>query len=371
MKIVFLSTGHPELDIFPPRGGWQYQTWHLGKELVKRGHEVVVLTRYRGKRIFTYEGIRFYGIKTYTKMPIVTHLIFSYFAYKELLKMDFDVLFMWGERFANILPSFINKSKTFFVDWDATEMSRKYLLQLSKINYLFLPLKLWIDGVVRKNSNILFAMNSTIFNYLINTGYSKVIKLPLGVEINEYANLGEEKYLLYVGRLHRSKGIEDLISAFVSLPRKFSEYELLIIGSGPNESRLKQLVEKNSPKVKFLGNLPNKEVRKYFSKCTVFILPSYFEGFGIVILEALASGKPVIASNIMGPREIINHGFDGFLFEKGNVQELRKYLERVLSDKKLREKIGRNARKTVEDKYSFEKITDNLVRILNDDVVLQ
>lgn len=365
MKIVFLSTGHPELDMFPPRGGWQYQTWHLGKELVKKGHKVVVLTRFRGEKIFGHEGITFLGIKTYTRIPILTHLIFSYNAYRELRKMDFDILFMWGERFANIFPSFINISKIFCVDWDATEKAKEWLLKLSKINYLFLPVKFLIENVVRRNSNILIAMNRDMYAYLVSEGYSDIIQLPLGVDVDKYENCGDEKYILYVGRLHKSKGIEGLISAFVQLPKNFDDYKLILIGAGPDEKNLKQFAEKmpKSRNVKFLGHLPNEEVRNYFSKCTVFVLPSYFEGFGIVILEAMASGKPVIATNIMGPKDIITHGKDGFLFEKGNVDELTNYLGLCLSSEKLRNEVGKNARKTVEENYSFEKISKNLVKI--------
>ena len=101
------------------------------------------------------------------------------------------------------------------------------------------------------------------------------------------------------------------------------------------------------------------KLREYLSKCSVFVLPSLFECMPVTLLEAMASGKPVIASDIPGPKDIITQRYDGFLFEKGNVEELKKYLGIIFDDKKLRKRIRENARKTVEEKYTFQKITQH------------
>ena len=83
----------------------------------------------------------------------------------------------------------------------------------------------------------------------------------------------------------------------------------------------------------------------------------------MALLEAMALGKPVVASDIPGIQEVITHAKDGFLFETGNVSELQKYLELLLESSELRREIGKNARKTVEERYTFKKVADNYLKL--------
>jgi glycosyltransferase involved in cell wall biosynthesis len=92
------------------------------------------------------------------------------------------------------------------------------------------------------------------------------------------------------------------------------------------------------------------------SRCSVFVLPSFFEVNPVVVLEAMASAKPVIARANMGTVDIIIHGKNGYLYSSDD--ELRKYLDMLLSDNNLRKKMGRNARETVEQEYTFSRIAD-------------
>ena len=107
------------------------------------------------------------------------------------------------------------------------------------------------------------------------------------------------------------------------------------------------------------------ELKAYLAKCSIFVLPSLFETFGIVLIEAMASGKPVIASDIPGPQDIIRNGYNGFLFEKANEKELGKYLKLLIEDHSLRKQIGKNAQKTVEEQYTFEKVAEEYLSVFN------
>ena len=137
----------------------------------------------------------------------------------------------------------------------------------------------------------------------------------------------------------------------------------MIIGSGPCEIKLKSYAESlglNS-RIHFVPFLPRSKYRQYLSKCSFFVLPSEAEAFGVVIIEAMASGKPVIARDTIGPRDIISHGRNGFLFN--NKEELRKYLFLLLTNKSMRKKMGRNARNLVEEKYTFSKIAKRYLEL--------
>ena len=113
-------------------------------------------------------------------------------------------------------------------------------------------------------------------------------------------------------------------------------------------------------RIKFIPMVNKTKLKEYLSLCSVFVLPSLFETFGIVLIEAMASGKPVIASNIPGPNEIIQNGYNGFLFEKENHKELTDCLKLLLNDNPLQKKIGENAKKTVEERYTFEKVVEDI-----------
>ena len=168
---------------------------------------------------------------------------------------------------------------------------------------------------------------------------------------------------MYAGRLVEHKGVQYLIKAFSEIREDITE-DFVIIGCGPFEKTLKELVvsQNVNDRVRFIPFLSKPQYREFLSKCKAFAFPSLFEAFGVVVIEAMASWKPVIASNIIGPRDIITHGYNGFLFDKGNVDELKKYLKLCLSDGELRRKIGSNARKTIQQKYTYKKIADEYAR---------
>ena len=108
------------------------------------------------------------------------------------------------------------------------------------------------------------------------------------------------------------------------------------------------------------------ELKAYLARCSIFVLTSIFEMMPITLLEAMASGKSVIASDIPGPQDIIQNGYNGFLVEKCNTKELIKYLKLLIEDKPLREKTGYNARKSVKDKYTFEIVAEKYLKVFSE-----
>ncbi len=171
--------------------------------------------------------------------------------------------------------------------------------------------------------------------------------------------------VLSVGNLIPIKGHETLIKAIASLVGSFPEVSLEIIGTGPELSRLQELVARLniSQRVHFLGRQSRTDVANAMRRCTVFALPSRYEGLGCVYLEAMCTGKPVVACRGQGIAEIIQQGRNGFLVGPDNEKELALALDMLLRDGKLRQKVGTAARDVVLEQFTLAQQAERLARI--------
>lgn len=176
------------------------------------------------------------------------------------------------------------------------------------------------------------------------------------------------KTILFVGgidKAHYFKGIDILLKAVSKM--QFSNYKLLIVGDGDlrqqYEKQAKQLNINN--KVFFLGKIPNEKLPEIYQQADLFVLPSIKnESFGIVLLEAMACGVPVIASNLFGVRTVFQNNIQGLLVEPGNVNDLKNKIDQLLSNNKQLEQMGLAARKLVNEKYSWEKSGEKLNQVI-------
>jgi glycosyltransferase involved in cell wall biosynthesis len=155
--------------------------------------------------------------------------------------------------------------------------------------------------------------------------------------------------ILSVGNLIPIKGHELLLRALAAVLPHYPHISCEIIGDGPERDRLTGLASnfKLSGKIRFLGHQSRKQVAEAMRRCVLFALPSRYEGLGCVYLEAMSSGKPVIACRGQGIDEIIRHGINGWLIDPGNLQELIAALSVLLQNLQLRRQIGEAARHTI------------------------
>ena len=118
-------------------------------------------------------------------------------------------------------------------------------------------------------------------------------------------------------------------------------------------------------RVIFTGTVPFDDIPKYFAACDVFVLPSIsrLEAFGLVVLEAMASSKPVIVSNIPGVMELVNDGEEGLHVEPMNAEDIAEKINLLLSDPDLRKKMGENGRKKVEKEFTWEKVARQMEEV--------
>lgn len=165
----------------------------------------------------------------------------------------------------------------------------------------------------------------------------------------------------YLGRLNRDKGLLVLARSFSEISRDFSNAHLII--AGPDEEGIQDsilsLCENCSEKVHFVGYTGTPE--RYMAAADVFCLPSYREGFGIVVIEAASVGIPSIASRIYGVTDTIDDGITGFLFTPGNAGELAGKMRQYLESPSLMQKMGAAARKRTLNLYSKDRVTEAML----------
>ena len=177
--------------------------------------------------------------------------------------------------------------------------------------------------------------------------------------------------VLSVGNLIPTKGHDVLIRALAAIAPEFPKLRVQIIGDGPEKIRLQELAQQLgiSDCVRFLGRQSRTKIAEAMRTCTVFALPSSYEGLGCVYLEAMATAKPAVGCREQGIAEIICQGSSGFLIGPGNDRELALVLGMLLRDERQRRNIGITARDTILDRFTLEQQAENLVRIYRESAV--
>jgi len=170
------------------------------------------------------------------------------------------------------------------------------------------------------------------------------------------------KVILFVGRLAPEKNVDVLIKAFRGVLDEFGDAWLLIVGDGPLRRRLQKLAKELgvAKRVRFTGAVPREKVPEFLAVADVFVLPSSVEGLPKALLEALAMGKPVVATIAPGIVDVVKHGREALLVPVKNVDALRKALLMVLKDEKLAKRLSENARRTFKHCYSYEELYPRL-----------
>ncbi len=201
---------------------------------------------------------------------------------------------------------------------------------------------------------------------------SKIVIIPMGVNPGRFRPPGNTDrktgdktghVILSVGRLIDWKGMNFLIEALPEVLKRYPDTRLYIIGTGPEQENLrKKSTELNITKaVHFLGNVRSEDILNYFYSADVFVLPSInksgeTEGLGVVLLEAMAAGCPVIGSNVGGIPDIIIDGETGFLVPEQNPRVLADRIIQILSDPGISEKFREKGYSRVSELFTWEKI---------------
>lgn len=185
----------------------------------------------------------------------------------------------------------------------------------------------------------------------------------------QYSLLEKEIVFVFAGRLTADKGVNELLSAFLNIEKKFSNIKLLILGNIDNPKSLKsEIIEKakKSSNIIFTGNVSN--IEEYYAASDIFVAPSYREGFGLVVIEAGAMGLPAIVSNVPGQIDAIKENETGLTCKVKDCISLENTMKKLIEDDELRIKLGNKAIEYVKESYEQRKLFEYLK--LNRDILL-
>jgi glycosyltransferase involved in cell wall biosynthesis len=235
-------------------------------------------------------------------------------------------------------------------------------------------------------ADALISLNSELTEELVAVGidFARVRSIPNGVDCTQFsppspqvrrddrARLGippEGALVVFAGRLAEDKGVDCLLDAWRSIEQKFGgePWSLVVAGAQVGSNEYRERGERELRSARFLGRVP--DVRPLLHAADVLVLPSLTEGLSNIVLEAMATGLPVVGTDIGGLREQIEHGVTGLLVAPRDADELVQALTTALRQPELRARMGAAARIRVEQRYSlasmvdaYEDLYDQLVR---------
>lgn len=226
-----------------------------------------------------------------------------------------------------------------------------------------------LEKISLLTSNRVICLSESIYNTLLERGSNgkKLSIISQGVDTRVFQPRSikkirkKPKRILFVGRLVSTKGVEDGIRAFLEVKKECSQIEFIICGDGPEKNRLENLYGYKEGVI-FKGSLPIDQLAKVYQECDVLLLPSYSEGLPNVVMEAMASMVPVIASNAGGLRELIAEE-RGILISPGNIEEITSAIKQMIKDQDLRINCTKKALDYVKKKHSFEVVRDSTLEL--------
>ena len=168
--------------------------------------------------------------------------------------------------------------------------------------------------------------------------------------------------ILFVGRLEKRKGLKYLLQAFSRLKWEYPDIRLIVVGAGnPGKDSYRIMAERNLQDVVFVGRVSEEAKRRYYHTADIFCAPNTGkESFGIVLGEAMASGRPIVASNIEGFSEVVTDGQEGFLVPPKNDEALALALKRLIDAPELRRKMAERGKLSVQ-RFRWDRVANQVV----------
>lgn len=366
MKVLVASD-----TFYPHTGGVPEHMLYLWKNLRNFGHEAKILAPSFGKN-YPYVDEDIIRMGRAIKFPknrsfsVITFSVTIPWTLRRFLATEnFDVVHIHGP-VAPVLPYFVlkySRAKNFITFHSAHEASFGYTLWEPVLEQYFRK----IDGLIAVSE----VARDSVSKYF--PGDYRII--PNGIDTDRFHPDTEpmpelKKYspkILFVGRFEPRKGLKYLLQAFPLIIDEFPEAKLIVVGRGILERYYRRYVEEHiKENVIFVGHISPDDLPRYYASCDIYCSPATgAESFGIVLLEAMATAKPIVASDIPGYRKVMEHGKEGLFFKSCDSELLAEEIICLLKDKQRMIEMGKNGREKAL-RYDWKIVTKQVLNFYNE-----
>lgn len=350
-KIAIIS---PSLKM----GGIERALTVLANYFVSVGHEVVFISCQNTDPFYKlHDDVEFYEFEYLRKAGVLNKVLFYYnlvaFLRKQISAVKPDSIISFGDAFNPLVLLALYKKKfpVFISDRTSPDFPFNPIVKLGK-KWLY-PNSAGFIAQTKRASDY----KKVQFDNKLNI---KIIPNAIKAQ-KTYPNIARENQIIYLGRLSKEKGVGRLIEAFSKVQNK--SWKLVLAGDGPENAHLHLLVEKLALKdrVLFLGKV--NEVELLFAQSSIFVLPSFLEGFPNALCEAMSAGLASICFDCIPHEELIIDGYNGFVVKDGDLSALTLLIDRLTENEPLRREIGQNAME-INETLSLETIGKDYLKFI-------
>ena len=348
-------------------GGVERYVHDLASELESQGHTVIVICSQSRDTIIHDSR---YSTKMLTPVLRIANTEITPFLLPALISQKFDLIHThiptpWSADFS-LLASLIKKKPLVVTYHNDIKAYGRYAILAAFYNRIFLPL-------VLKRAGTIIITRTRYQSPFLRKYSQKCIHIPPGVNPEHfrpgiYPKLGDLFFLSVLDEYHKYKGIETLFLAIQRLKSRVPKILAIIGGSGELREHYQKKAEEMgiSSNVLFAGYVPDTDLPRYYCGTSVFVLPSTDptrEGFGLVLLEAMACGTPVITTDIAGMADDIREFQTGIIIQRGSAESLAEAIGWFMENTKESEEMGKAARRLIEQRYDWNVITARMVKV--------
>jgi glycogen(starch) synthase len=215
-----------------------------------------------------------------------------------------------------------------------------------------------------RNAVMVLPVSRSTANSVLEMGIpaSRIEVLPNGIDRVDVPGVEhEDGRVLFVGRLEREKGVLDALSAFAALAESISGMRGVVVGGGSLEAEVQRSAAASGGRIDYLGSLDRPALNREYARAAIVVMPSQFEGLGMVALEAQSAGTPVVGYDVDGLRDAVGDG--GLLVPAGDVAALRAAVAALLGDAARRAEMGERGRDAVQAEQSWDAVGARLAEI--------
>lgn len=406
MRILFI------LSQLEKGGGQVVQALELARFLEEKGHSVYIISD-RSRKVtrdflnyFKILNIQLVGKKSYNYLIIVKYISIFLKCNKVIKTNKIDIIQVFDPVFGGLIgialkyihnvPIMIRLGTKYSDYYESKIIKSRKIFANTLISKLFLSFL----NIIEKIS--IYYSNKTITNcFFIKNYYTKkykhkskkIILIPSGIRIKtdlKYDELGKNhsiktfkpsnKYILYIGRVVEAKGLEFLLEAYKRISEIYNSIDLILLGSITIEKKFYNKLKKKiseyqlTNKISFEGSVPHSRVYDFLKNAELLVLPSlkmkFEEGLPNVILEAFKMECPVVASKVGGTQELIEHLYNGLLFEPSDVNDLFEKIIHILKNPDFRSKIIKNAKEYLITKRDLYKNYKRYIAVYKENINL-